>query len=497
MRATLKRALKGFGIAALLLLAVMLVNAWRVSAPNVTVAPYRPELDIDAMAQRLAAALAIPTLSATPEQPSLDRFLELHALLQSQFPLVHGELEREVVSGASLLYRWKGRRDCPGVLLAAHQDVVPVEPGTDALWSHPPFAGVIADGAVWGRGAVDDKSSLMAILEAVEFLLARDVRPDCDVWLAFGHDEEVSGLQGALRMAAVLEARGVVIDYVLDEGGAITLGAIPGTTRPLATIGVAEKGYVSLRLVARDAGGHSSMPPRRTAIGRLARAVALLEEHRPAADFSPVQRELLRRIAPHVDPLQRVVLTNLWITAPLVEHLLATKPASDATLRTTTAPTLFHAGIKDNVLAQQAEAIVNFRVRVGDSIDGVLAHVRDTIDDADITVEVLDGFRSEPTTAASWNDQAFLRIEAALRSVSPEADLVVTPYVTSGGTDARHYAALTPRLYRFLPFLMTPELLASFHGNNERIPLVEYERMVRFYLRLLQPATADAGQRQS
>lgn len=487
MFAAVRRALKWFGIAVAAVLAVMLANAWRVSVPAVVVAPYRPQLDTSAMSQRLAQALAIPTLSATPEQPSLDRFFELHALLQTQFPRVHAELEREIVATASLLYRWKGRNNCPAVLLAAHQDVVPIEPGTEALWTHPPFAGVVADGAVWGRGAVDDKSSLMAILEAVDYLLAQGVQPQCDVWLAFGHDEEVSGLAGAVTMAALLQQRGVVLDYVLDEGGAITLGAIPGTTKPLATIGVAEKGYVSLRLTARDGGGHSSMPPRRTAIGRLARAVALLEEHRPAADFSPVQRELLRRIAAQVDPAQRIVLSNLWITAPLVEHLLAAKPASDATLRTTTAPTLFHAGIKDNVLAQKAEAVVNFRVRVGDRIDGVIAHVRATVDDADITIEVDEGFRSEPSAISSWDDPAFLRIETALRSVSPEADLVVAPYVTSGGTDARHYAALTSRLYRFLPVLMTPELLASFHGNNERIPIAEYERMVRFYLRLLQP----------
>lgn len=483
----MKRALTWIGIAMLLLLIVMGVNAWRASAPVVVVEPFRPTLDTAAMAQRLAAALAIPTTSATAESPSLDRFFELHTLLQTQFPRVHAQLEREVVADASLLYRWKGREACPGVLLAAHQDVVPVEPGTEALWTHPPFAGVVADGAIWGRGAVDDKSSLMAIVEAVELLLADGFQPDCDVWLAFGHDEEVSGLEGAVAMAALLRQRGVALDYVLDEGGAITLGAIPGTTQPLATIGVAEKGYVSVRLTARDGGGHSSMPPRHTAIGRLARAIALLEEHRPAADFSPVQRELLRRIAPHVDPVQRVVLSNLWITAPLVERLLSAKPASDATLRTTTAPTMFQAGIKDNVLAQKAEAVVNFRVRVGDSIDGVLAHVRDTIDDADITIAVDEGFRSEPSAISSWEDPAFLRIETALRSVSPETDLVVAPYVTSGGTDARHYTALTPRLYRFLPILMTPELLASFHGNNERIPVPEYERMVRFYLRLLQP----------
>ncbi len=473
-----------------LLIALMVFNAWRIATPTPVVTPFQPQLDAQAMAQRLGAALAIPTLNPTPDQPGLARFFELHALIATQFPRVHAELEREIVAEASLLYRWRGAETCPAVLLAAHQDVVPVEPGSEAHWTHPPFAGHVADGAIWGRGAIDDKASLMAILEAVELLLAQHITPRCDVYLAFGHDEEVSGLDGAKAIAALLQSRGVKLDFVLDEGGAITVGSIPGTSVPLATIGVAEKGYVSVRLTARDAGGHSSMPPRRTAIGRLANAVAKLEESRPAADLSPVQRELLRRIAPKVDPLQRLALSNLWLTAPLVERMLAKAPASDATLRTTTAPTLFAAGIKDNVLAQQAEAVVNFRIRLGDSVNGVLAHVRDTIDDGAIEIVAIEQFQGEPSAVASWDNTAFLHIEQVLRRVSPERDLVVAPFVSSGGTDARHYAALTPNLYRFMPATLTPELIASFHGNNERLPIDEYARMVRFYLLLLRPDAA-------
>lgn len=473
-------------LAAALLLLVMIFNAWRNSGPEFAVAPERPELDLPAMARRLGAAIAIPTISVDGAEPEWARFQELHALLETQFPRVHAELERELVADASLLYRWRGREACPAVLLAAHQDVVPVEPGTEALWTHPPFSGTVADGSIWGRGAIDDKGSLMAILEALEYLLAAGATPPCDVYLAFGHDEEVSGFGGARAIADLLQSRAVALDYVLDEGGAITLGAIPGTEVPLATIGVAEKGYVSVRLLARSEGGHSSMPPRRTAIGRLARAVARLEEHRPDSDLSAVQRELLRRIAPETDPMQRLVLSNLWISAPLVDSLLAGAPASDATLRTTTAPTLFHAGIKDNVLPQQAEAVVNFRIRLGDSVAGVLQHVRETVDDDGIEIAAIDGFQSEPTQqAASWNHPAFHHIERSLRAVSPEARLVVAPFVTSGGTDARHYATLTPNLYRFLPATLSAEMLASFHGNNERLPIDEYQRMVRFYIALL------------
>lgn len=483
----MKRWLLPILIAMLVLVGVLLVNAWRAAAPPFAVEPDQRALDADAIAARLGAAIAIPTVSATADAPSLAAFHALHALLETQFPRLHAALEREVINEASLLYRWPGRERCAPVLLAAHQDVVPVEPGTEGEWQHPPFSGRIADGAIWGRGAIDDKGSLLAILEAVEQLLADGFAPRCDVLLAFGHDEEVGGADGAAAIAGRLAARGLRPSVVLDEGGAVTVGSIAGLTRPLATIGVAEKGYASVRLLARGAGGHSSMPPRRTAIGRLARAVARLEADRPAAEFGPVQRELLARIAPHSGFGKRLVLANLWLTAPLVEHLLAAAPASDATLRTTTAPTLFTAGVKENVLPQQAAAVVNFRIRPGDSIDGVLAHVRETIDDDGIELQLDRAFASEPTAPASWQDPAFVAIEHALRRVARDPALIVAPYVTSGATDARHYAALTPRLFRFLPLTLTPDLLASFHGTDERVPIDDYLRMVRFYL-LLVPA---------
>jgi carboxypeptidase PM20D1 len=480
----MRRLLGGLALLLAALAAVLALNVARLPAP--AAAPPRQEvaLDAGALAARLAAALAIPTVSSAGGGNELAPFQALHALLAEQFPLTHATLQREVVAGASLLYRWEGRADCPALLLLAHQDVVPVEPGTEARWTHPPFAGVVADGAIWGRGAIDNKGGLLAILEAVEHLVQQGWKPPCPVYLAFGHDEEVGG-GGARAMAALLRERGVEVAGVLDEGGAITDGAIPGTPLPLATIGVAEKGYVSVRLRVAGGGGHSSMPPPQTAIGRLAAAVARLEATRPAVHFSPVQRELLRRLAPHVPLSQRVVLANLWLFAPLVARQLAATPAGDATLRTTTAPTLFHAGVKDNVLAQQAEAVVNFRIRPGDSVSGVLAHVETVVDDPAVEQTVVGDFATEPTAPASWEDPLFLAIEDALRAVSPEPALIVAPYVTSGATDARHYAPLTPRLFRFLPVRLSPELLASFHGNNERLPVAEYLRMVRFYLALL------------
>ena len=359
----------------LLLLAVLLLNTWRAVPATFAVESYQPPLDRDALATRLAAAIRLRTFSPTPEAPSLAEFQALHLQLERNFPRIHAQLTRETVNAASLLSRCRGSDHCAPVLLLAHQDVVPVEPGTEAGWTHPPFDGVVDADFVWGRGAIDDKASMLAIMEAIEQLLAANVVPHCDVYLAFGHDEEVGGRHGAHSLAALLHQRQIVPAFVLDEGGALTLGSVPGLEVPIATIGVAEKGYLSVRLSAQGAGGHSSMPPPHTAIGLVAGAVARLEAQRPAAAISTVQRELLARMAPHLPFAQRVVLSNLWLTTPLVERMFAGAPSTDATMRTTTAPTLFRAGIKDNVLAQQADAVVNFRIRPGDSVEGVLRHV--------------------------------------------------------------------------------------------------------------------------
>lgn len=485
----MKRFLFLFGASLLALAGVLVVNAWRLRDEPPPVAREAAPLAPGAL-DRLAAALAIATVSRPDAAPDATAFAALHAHLERAFPRLHATLTREVVAGHSLLYRWNGRAGCAPLLLLAHQDVVPVEPGTEDGWRHPPFAGARHAGYVYGRGVLDDKGSLLAMFEAVEALLAEGGAPPCPVWFAFGHDEEVGG-QGAQALAARLQALGVRPAFVLDEGGALTEGTLPGLRVPLATIGVAEKGYLSVRLRSRGDGGHSSMPPRRTAIGRLAAAVARLEERRPPAALGPLQHALLERVAPHLPWPRRLLLANLWLTAPLVERLFAAAPAADATLRSTTAPTLFQAGMKDNVLPQQAEAVVNFRLRPGDTRAAILAHVRRTVADPAVEVEADDRFGSEPTAPAPFPGGGFAAIERALRAASPEARLAVAPYVTLGATDARHYAALTPNLYRFAPFKLSAADLDGMHGSNERLAEAEYLRAVRFYRVLLRDFARD------
>lgn len=486
----MKRLLGILFVALLVLVGVLVFNAWPLRADAPGVVREAVVLDEAALAARLGAALQIATVSTPDAPPDAEAFAALHRLLEASFPRLHATLTREMVAGHSLLYRWNGRAECAPLLLLAHQDVVPVEPDTEDDWTRPPFSGALHQGHVYGRGALDDKASLFAMFEAVEQLLAEGFAPACPVWFAFGHDEEVGG-HGARALAARLQALGVRPVFVLDEGGALTEGAFPGLGVPLATIGVAEKGFLSVRLRARAEGGHSSMPPRRTAIGRVATAVARLEESRPPAALGPVQRALLERAAPHLPWSRRVVLSNLWLTAPLVERMFADSPASDATLRTTTAPTLFHAGVKENVLPQRAEAVVNFRLRPGDTRDSILAHVRATVDDAEVEVEAVDRFGGDPTAPAPFPGGGFAAIERALRAASPEPVLVVAPYVTNGATDARHYAALTPNLYRFAAFKLDARGLAAIHGSDERLAASEYLRGVRFYRALLRDFAVD------
>ncbi len=266
-------------------------------------------------------------------------------------------------------------------------DVVPVEPGSAGAWQHPPFSGAIADGFVWGRGTLDDKVSVLATLEAIELLLADGFTPERTIYLAFGHDEEIDGRHGAAAIAAVLAERGVRLGFTLDEGGIIAHDIVPGVAPPVALIGVAEKGYLSLKLsVEAEDCGHSSMPPRTTVIGRLAGAIHRLESNPMAANLAPSMIDMFDQLADEMPFMLGLAVSNRWLFAPLVESRLSESPSSDAAIRTTTAVTMFNAGVKANVLPCAAEAVVNFRILSSDSVASVTEHVRQVIDDPVIEI---------------------------------------------------------------------------------------------------------------
>lgn len=441
-------------------------------------------LDSAAIVERFAASLRYRTIShQDTTQVESAEFERFHAFLQRSFPEVHRRLQWERVSGYSLLYRWRGvDMTAPAIVFMGHMDVVPVEPGTEDRWKYPPFGGVVAEGFVWGRGAIDDKITVMGLLEAAEALLRSGLTPVRDVYFAFGHDEEVGGRQGAERIVALLRQRGVRVAWVLDEGGAVTLGMIPGIERPLAMVGIAEKGYMMIELSAEGTGGHSSTPPSRSPLGMVAAAVATVERSPLPARFSDAVIALLEALAPEMSFVDRMLVANRWLFGGLLLRQLQRTPRGNAMVRTTLAPTIFHAGVKENVIPVAARAAVNVRLLPGDTPEEVVRSLRQLIPDRRVEIRQ-QSVLSLPSPVADVRAAGFRLVQGAARAVFPEARVV--PYLVLGATDARHYTALTPNVYRFLPVRLTPEEYQTFHGTNERLRLTEVLNAVRFYATVL------------
>jgi carboxypeptidase PM20D1 len=413
-------------------------------------------------------------------------FRDLHAYLREQFPRVHQTLRVETVGELSLLYTWQGTDTTlrPAVLVA-HMDVVPAEGETP--WTHPPFEGIVADGYIWGRGTLDNKMAVVGLLQAVEILLAQGKEPRRTLYLAFGHDEEVGGQQGAGRIVTLLKQRGVVPDFVLDEGMAITEGILEGAPGPVAFVGVAEKGYMNVQLKALGGGGHSAIPPRPTSAGRLGKALAALEESPYPAALDGVARSTLEFTAPEMSLGRRLILANLWLFSPLVERAMDRKPSTGALIRSTLAPTLLSGSTKENVLAQESRAVINVRLKPGDSPEDVLNHIRDTIDDSKVEVSTL-GHPIPASRLSSTETPAFRALMESIRQIDPSA--IVVPGLVLSSTDSKHYAELGSDVYRFAPIRLRSEDLPRVHGVDERISIEQFSELVRFYVVFLQKAGA-------
>lgn len=469
--------------ALLLVLGINTLHLRSVEEPVSAAAPW-PGEPRDA-AHRLARLLTFPTVAKTPSsatEPS--PFLALHRELETLFPAVHRDLELEVVEGLSLLYRWPGRVPdlAPGVLMA-HQDVVPVEAATEAAWTHPPFAGVVADGYVWGRGAMDDKLSLYAILEAVEGLLNEGFRPLRTLYLAFGHDEEVGGESGARNLAARLAEREPrELAFVLDEGGLVAEGFFPGIDRPVALIGTAEKGFLSLELIARGTGGHASAPPRHSSVGRLAAAVTRMEDHPFPARLSGTASRTFAALAPEMPFVPRMLFANAWLFEPILISRLTSGDETAAMLRTTTAVTVFEGGEKDNVLPQRARAVVNLRIVPGETAESVTRKVEEIVADPAIEVRPLPGRPvQEPSPESPSDSPVYLRIARTIRSVLAQDPPLPSPFLMIGGTDSRYFTELSGHVYRFLPLRVDRGELVRFHGTDERVAVEGVATAIQFY----------------
>jgi len=466
------------GVLALLLV----VRTIRFSSRQIAASPTaRLSLEKAALLERLSRAIRFRTISGhDAAQIPGKEFQRFHDFLSEAFPQIGKQLHKETVGGHSLLYTWKGQEGgVKPILLMAHMDVVPA---TDQNWRHPPFSGALAENYVWGRGAMDDKASLMAILEAVEHLLSNGFVPQRTIYLAFGHDEEVGGHDGAAKIAELLRSRGIELEFVLDEGMNILTGIVPGISAPVALIGIAEKGYLSLRLTAEASGGHSSIPPAETAIGMVSRALQKLDTQPFPSRLSGPTRQMFEFLGPEMGWTNKLALANLWLFDPLVRRQLARSPITNAAIRTTMAPTFFSAGITENVLPTSATAIVNLRLIPGDTIATAVEHVRRVIDEPKIKITSLP-VQVEPSSVSDIHGPSFHLIQRTIRQTAPSA--LVAPSLLVAATDSRHYAGLTKNIFRFLPITLGPDDTKRYHGIDERISVEDYERCVGFYAQVI------------
>ncbi len=441
--------------------------------------------------ERFRELLAIPTVShVDPEQVDTARFVEFRDALRRLYPRVHSTLHRELVAEHSLLYRWVGTSDAAPIVLLAHQDVVSV---ANQTWRHPPFAaemvGEGADATLYARGAIDDKGALVAILEAVEGALADGVTPVADVYLAFGHDEETRG-SGARAIAALLAERGIAPAMVLDEGGAIVEGAVPGVRAPTAMIGVAERGVSTFELTVHEAGGHASTPPRVPATARLARAIDRLRRRSFPVRLVPPVRAMLATAAPHAAQPLRAMFSRTGLTAPALTAALASLgPETNALVRTTAVVTEMSGSAGENVLATTARAAVNVRLLTGDTIADVAVHLRRAIADPLVHIDLRHG--DDPSPVSPWRGAAWRRLSGTVADTFG-GEVVALPYLQLGASDSRFYTGLTDAVYRFAPFHLTRAERDALHAPDERIRIDVWLRGIRFYRALLEsPSGAE------
>jgi carboxypeptidase PM20D1 len=477
----------------LLLLAVMAALVAVVAYRTVTYTPptgkpaarasAAPVVRIDSAiaAQHLAEAVRIRTVShQDPQDNDWAEWDRLHEWLAATYPATHAALGRDVIAGHTLVYTWPGSEpSLPPIVLMAHQDVVPVTPGTEQDWSHPPFAGVVADGAVWGRGSVDDKGSLIGLFEGIESLVTSDFVPRRTVYIVSGHDEEAGG-NGAHEAAQLLNARGVHAEFVLDEGLAV-IADFPLLGRPVALIGVAEKGYATLKVTAPAKGGHSSAPPPETGVEVLAKAVLAITGKPFPLEFKGPAADMVRALAPDAPLLVRVAVANEWLFRRLLVREIASTAAGAATLHTTIAPTMLRGSPKENVLPQDATAWINYRIAPGLTADEVMRRAKDATAGLGVTL-AWEGPAYDPSPVSSSTSQAY-RVIADLASGDERTP--VAPGLVTATTDSRHMAGLTDDIYRFQPIVASIGELQMIHGTNEHMTTDNLQRTAEFYARLV------------
>lgn len=451
------------------------------------------KVDAKRAQEHLSKAISIPTISY-PDKADIDftQFEKFHAFLEEAFPLIHKNLKKEVVQEASLIYHWKGTRDdLDPIALLAHQDVVPISAGTEQDWTHEPFSGHNDGEFIWGRGALDMKNHLIGVMDAVETLLEEGFQPERDVYLLFGQDEEVVASEegGAKNIMKTLKERGIHLDCVLDEGGAIIPVNVKGilNNKELVGVGIAEKGYTDFEITVTAKGGHSSQPPVHSGLGELANVIKDLENHQFKAELLPFVKELFSNLGRNCTYPARLLMCNLNLLYPALKFGMTKIPFTACLVRTTTAVTMAQGSPAANVLPQKASVTVNFRQMPGTTVKDVEDHIRKVCRNKNIEVKVLKA--KEASKFSPTDSRAFKIIEELC--MQDNKDSIVAPYLVMGGTDACYYEPICDNIYRYAPYKVSVGLLRCTHGTDERIPVDAIAPAVAFFKRYIRKASAE------
>ncbi len=442
------------------------------------------ELDEMLVAEHLSEAIQFATVShQDPAQRDQQAFENFILWVATTYPELQSTLSLQRLND-TLLYKWQGSdAQLKPILVTGHYDVVPVIPGTEDKWLQSPFAGVIADGVIWGRGALDDKSGVVGILEATNYLVKQGYEPKRTIYLSLGHDEELGGPNGAALVAKTLKDENVQLAWSLDEGSFLFDKMFPGIDPLMASINVAEKGSVTLQIVAKSAGGHSSMPPRQTAVGILAAAITRLENNPVPGGLEGLSLQMFDTMSRYMPFIPRVYFANRWLFSGVLDDQLSEQGMTNAMLRTTTAPTMLSASVKVNVLPIEAIAVVNFRLHPRDSVESVIEHVKRVVESENVEVRVPEGSGRAASEVSDWNSPGFSQIADSLRQIYD--GVVITPGLMIAGSDSRHYGKVADDAFRFNPFVVSAKDLTGFHGTNESIRVDNFAQGIRVYIQII------------
>jgi carboxypeptidase PM20D1 len=469
------------------LLITLTVNTFSFASKQIKTESISLVSPIAGFEQRLSEAITHKTISYNSQETDTVAYTGFLKFIEHTYPLLDSLLDKTLINDFSMVYKWEGSDpSLKPILLMGHTDVVPIEKATLDRWEMDPFSGTIKDGFIFGRGTMDDKGNVLAIIEAINLRLKEGFKPKRTIYLSFGHDEEVGGPNGAKFVAQYFKKQGISFEYILDEGGVLMdAGFFPGIDKPAALIGIAEKGYVSLNLKAKiKEAGHSSMPPKETAIGILAGAIKKMEANPFPAHLTEVTSQMFNYLGPEMSFPNKTIFANRWLFESTIVGILEDAPSSNAMVRTTIAPTIIKAGIKDNVLPTEAILTVNFRILPGDSVEAIKKHLTKVIQDDRIEISLASrGFENNPSPISPVNSKAFACLQKSIGEVFP--DRLVAPLMLVAGTDCKHFIDLSPNIYRMNPIAMKKSDIPRIHGINERVPVAAYQQAIQFFHQLI------------